>query len=111
MPQEDVAHHRRVAAQRFPRQRQQFLVDQGYAFKVITELTGMAEDEGLSFATKPEQLDLLGMVLSANEAEVRRASRGGVRVALPGMAPGASPRDTGPAVSRVVSSGPATRAG
>ena len=53
--------------------RQQFLVDQGYAFRAITELTDFGAGEGLSFSTKKEQLDLLGMVLSANEQEVGAA--------------------------------------
>lgn len=44
--------------------RQQFLVDQGYAFKVITELTGMGEADGLSLSTQKEQLDWLGLTLS-----------------------------------------------
>lgn len=48
--------------------RQQFLIDQGYAFKVITELEGM-EKEKLDFATKDEQLALLEAVLAANESE------------------------------------------
>ena len=50
--------------------RQQFLVDQGYAFKVIPELVGMA-DEDLSFSTQKEQLDLLGSVLAAKEADIQ----------------------------------------
>ena len=50
--------------------RQQFLVDQGYAFRVITELTDFGSGGDLSFSSKTEQLDLLGMVLAASEAEV-----------------------------------------
>ena len=53
--------------------RQQFLVDQGYAFKVITELTGMDADEGLSYGTTAEQLDLLGHVLTHTEAQINNA--------------------------------------
>jgi DNA excision repair protein ERCC-3 len=53
--------------------RQQFLVDQGYAFRVITEIDKFGSGDGLSFSTKKEQLDLLGTVLAANEAEVGRA--------------------------------------
>ncbi|KAI8872710.1 DNA repair helicase rad25 [Ramicandelaber brevisporus] len=49
--------------------RQQFLVDQGYAFKVITQLQGMDEAPGLLFRTKQQQLDLLHHVLMANEQD------------------------------------------
>lgn len=49
--------------------RQQFLIDQGYAFKVITHLEGMDKDNSLHFSTKQEQRELLADVLQANEAE------------------------------------------
>jgi len=48
--------------------RQQFLIDQGYSFKVITELVGMNAMPDLICATQREQLDLLRLVLSASEA-------------------------------------------
>lgn len=48
--------------------RQQFLIDQGYAFKVITHLEGM-EKAKLDFSTKEEQLELLAQVLAADESE------------------------------------------
>lgn len=34
--------------------RQQFLIDQGYAFKVITHLDGLAQMPGLVYATPGE---------------------------------------------------------
>jgi DNA excision repair protein ERCC-3 len=43
--------------------RQQFLVDQGYSFKVITELQGMEELPELIFRTRSEQIELLSSVL------------------------------------------------
>jgi len=49
--------------------RQQFLVDQGYAFKVITELQGLAEHPNLAYSTQREQLELLHAVLLASEQE------------------------------------------
>ncbi|PXF45241.1 TFIIH basal transcription factor complex helicase repB subunit [Gracilariopsis chorda] len=48
--------------------RQQFLIDQGYAFKVITHLEGMDKAK-LDFETKQEQLALLAKVLAADETE------------------------------------------
>lgn len=48
--------------------RQQFLIDQGYAFKVITHLDGMNKAT-LDFSTKREQLELLSAVLAADESE------------------------------------------
>ncbi|KDN45399.1 hypothetical protein RSAG8_04986, partial [Rhizoctonia solani AG-8 WAC10335] len=47
--------------------RQQFLVDQGYAFKVITHLAGMDEDPDLVYKTKAEQLELMSAVLLESE--------------------------------------------
>jgi len=54
--------------------RQQFLIDQGYAFKVITHLDGLAETADLAFKEKDEQLDLLHKVLTANEDDAKLGS-------------------------------------
>ncbi|ORZ02359.1 P-loop containing nucleoside triphosphate hydrolase protein [Syncephalastrum racemosum] len=51
--------------------RQQFLIDQGYAFKVITSLEGMDQDPNLVFRTHQEQMDLLKSVLLTNEADLK----------------------------------------
>ncbi|CAD6943541.1 unnamed protein product [Tilletia controversa] len=48
--------------------RQQFLIDQGYAFRVITHLAGMEELPELVYRTQPEQVELLQAVLIANES-------------------------------------------
>ncbi|KAF2072811.1 hypothetical protein CYY_005885 [Polysphondylium violaceum] len=47
--------------------RQQFLIDQGYSFKVISELPGIDDDDKLLFSSKKEQLDLLAQVLGEGE--------------------------------------------
>ncbi|RDX57483.1 DNA helicase [Lentinus brumalis] len=49
--------------------RQQFLIDQGYAFKVITHLEGLDDLPGLVYKTRDEQIELLSSVLLANESE------------------------------------------
>eukprot|EP00186_Timspurckia_oligopyrenoides_P004765 CAMPEP_0182443506 /NCGR_PEP_ID=MMETSP1172-20130603/2223_1 /TAXON_ID=708627 /ORGANISM="Timspurckia oligopyrenoides, Strain CCMP3278" /LENGTH=909 /DNA_ID=CAMNT_0024638811 /DNA_START=55 /DNA_END=2784 /DNA_ORIENTATION=+ len=49
--------------------RQQFLVDQGYAFKVITHLDGMDSVPDLEYTTREEQLELLQQVLIADDSE------------------------------------------
>ena len=49
--------------------RQQFLIDQGYAFKVITHLDGLEELADLVYKTRDEQIELLSSVLMANESE------------------------------------------
>lgn len=49
--------------------RQQFLIDQGYAFKVITHLEGMDQYPELVFNTKQEQIELLNKVLASTEEE------------------------------------------
>ncbi|KAJ4312674.1 DNA repair helicase RAD25 [Fusarium piperis] len=50
--------------------RQAFLVDQGYAFKVITQLAGMDEMPDLAFATASERQELLQRTLTDNETPV-----------------------------------------
>ncbi len=49
--------------------RQQFLIDQGYAFKVITHLDGLEKLPELVYKTRDEQIELLASVLQANESE------------------------------------------
>lgn len=49
-------------------QRQRFLVDQGYSFKVITELKDMSNISDLKFGTKKEQLEMLAKVLATEDA-------------------------------------------
>ena len=47
--------------------RQAFLVDQGYAFKVITHLQGIENLNGLAYATPAERRELLQEVMLQNE--------------------------------------------
>ena len=47
--------------------RQAFLVDQGYAFKVITHLQGIEKFDGLAYATPGERRELLQEVMLQNE--------------------------------------------
>lgn len=54
--------------------RQQFLIDQGYAFKVITSLDGQKDFPGLVYRTREEQIELLQSVLIANEADAEPGS-------------------------------------
>ncbi|KIS68028.1 putative TFIIH/NER complex ATPase/helicase subunit SSL2 [Mycosarcoma maydis] len=49
--------------------RQQFLIDQGYAFRVITHLVGMTDMPGLVYKSQAEQIELLQSVLIANESD------------------------------------------
>lgn len=51
----------------FSSKRQAFLVDQGYAFKVITQLANAENLPDLAFATKAEQRELLQKLLVENE--------------------------------------------
>lgn len=48
--------------------RQRFLVNQGYAYKVITRLAGM-ENESLKLGTKQEQAELLHRVLASTDED------------------------------------------
>ncbi|KAJ8654782.1 hypothetical protein O0I10_009503 [Lichtheimia ornata] len=58
--------------------RQQFLIDQGYAFKVITNLEGMDSDPNLVFRTHQEQMDLLKSVLLTNESDLKDEDFGAI---------------------------------
>lgn len=49
--------------------RQQFLIDQGYAFKVITHLDGLEKVPDLVYRTRDEQIELISTVLLANESD------------------------------------------
>jgi len=54
----------------FSRKRQRFLVNQGYAYKVVTKLTGMDTDAKLHYKTRDEQVLLLQQVLAAADADI-----------------------------------------
>eukprot|EP01130_Rhizamoeba_saxonica_P007010 TRINITY_DN2810_c0_g1_i1.p1 TRINITY_DN2810_c0_g1~~TRINITY_DN2810_c0_g1_i1.p1 ORF type:complete len:794 (-),score=157.46 TRINITY_DN2810_c0_g1_i1:2238-4619(-) len=54
----------------FSQKRQQFLVQQGYSFKVVEELPNMDQDSSLDYSTHDEQIQLLTSVLCANESEI-----------------------------------------
>ncbi|KAF4121262.1 DNA excision repair protein ERCC-3 [Geosmithia morbida] len=52
----------------FSSKRQAFLVDQGYAFKVITQLANIEKTPGLAFASAMERRELLAKVLVENDS-------------------------------------------
>ncbi|KAH8100911.1 DNA helicase [Cristinia sonorae] len=87
--------------------RQQFLIDQGYAFKVITHLDGLEELPDLVYKTKNEQIELISSVLLANESEADLGSD--VRAAEGDLAGTVTSKDFGmptrfPAVQRTTGS-------
>ena len=49
--------------------RQQFLVDQGYAFEVVTKLEG-TDDPELVYTSLDDQLSLLGEIMTANDNDM-----------------------------------------
>lgn len=49
--------------------RQQFLIDQGYQFQVLTELKGLKDLPDLVYSSNKEQLELLRSVLMASDAD------------------------------------------
>ncbi|KAJ3529539.1 hypothetical protein NM208_g9711 [Fusarium decemcellulare] len=61
--------------------RQAFLVDQGYAFKVITHLAGMDEMADLWFATEAKRQELLQQTLKENDESLEGNSKTGQKVA------------------------------
>lgn len=50
--------------------RQQFLIDQGYSFNVITEIPEVASKENRLYKTKTQQKELLATVILASEADL-----------------------------------------
>lgn len=62
----------------YSRKRQRFLVNQGYSYKVITELKGMDQEPDLLYGTREEQGLLLQQVLAASETECEEEREGGV---------------------------------
>lgn len=58
----------------YSQKRQQFLVDQGYAFKVVTHLAGI-EEADLHFKTTQEQKELLKLILLSTDSEVTKQDK------------------------------------
>merc|ERR1712179_539309 len=54
----------------FSRKRQRFLVNQGYAYKVVTKLAGIEEEKELHYANKEERHALLSTVLASTETDI-----------------------------------------
>ncbi len=69
-----------TAEMAFSRKRQRFLVNQGYAYKVVTRLSGMEKDSKLFYRNRDEQVLLLQQVLAATDADVEEESLPGVGV-------------------------------
>jgi len=59
-----------TAEMSFSRKRQRFLVNQGYAYKVVTKLAGLEQDTELLYETREQQVTLLHQTLAANDADL-----------------------------------------
>jgi len=59
-----------TAEMSFSRKRQRFLVNQGYAYKVVTKLAGLENDKEMLYGTKEHQVTLLHQTLAANDADL-----------------------------------------
>jgi len=59
-----------TAEMSFSRKRQRFLVNQGYAYKVVTKLAGLEQDTELLYGAKEQQVTLLHQTLAANDADL-----------------------------------------
>jgi len=70
-----------TAEMSFSRKRQSFLVNQGYAYKVVTKLAGMEDDPDLFYKTREEQVTLLQQTLAANDADAEEENVGGAGTA------------------------------
>jgi len=67
-----------TAEMSFSRKRQRFLVNQGYAYKVITKLAGMESDSDLFYKTHDERVLLLQQVMAATDADAEEESIVGI---------------------------------
>lgn len=85
--------------------RQQFLVDQGYSFRVITRLKGLEDLPGLTYKTRSEQMDLLVTVLRESESNASAADIGS------DMPSAVRTGRMGTPASRAASVGPAAKGG
>ena len=60
----------------YSQKRQQYLIDQGYTFKVVPDLVGRSPPEGSKLGTHQQELELLRDVLcSDNDAEAKQAEK------------------------------------
>ena len=66
----------------FSRKRQRFLVNQGYAYKVVTKLAGSEKDKELLYENREQQVTLLHQTLAANDADLEE--EGGLGAAAGG---------------------------
>merc|ERR1712241_394064 len=58
-----------TAEMSYSRKRQRFLVNQGYAYKVVTNLTGI-DEEDLMYKNHDDQVTLLQQVMAATDADI-----------------------------------------
>lgn len=58
----------------FSKNRQQFLVDQGYAFKIVTSLQGLEDTPNLLYTSTADQIQLLHTVCNATADDARLGS-------------------------------------
>ncbi|OAG29435.1 DNA excision repair protein ERCC-3 [Nematocida displodere] len=56
--------------------RRQFLIDQGYSFKIIEDMPEMEANPPSSYRTRSEQTDLLASILVASDREIETESEG-----------------------------------
>merc|ERR1712045_232958 len=63
-----------TAEMSFSRKRQRFLVNQGYAYKVVTKLKGSENDKELHYENREQQVTLLHQVMAATDADVAEES-------------------------------------
>merc|ERR1712088_1216463 len=67
-----------TAEMAFSRKRQRFLVNQGYAYKVITKLAGMDVDSDLFYKNHDERVLLLQQVMAATDADAEEETIVGI---------------------------------
>ncbi|XP_026281899.1 general transcription and DNA repair factor IIH helicase subunit XPB [Frankliniella occidentalis] len=68
----------------YSRKRQRFLINQGYAYKVITRLAGMEDESDLFYGTREDQGQLLQQVLAANDMDAEEERVPGENPQRPG---------------------------
>ncbi|KAK2077082.1 hypothetical protein QBZ16_004716 [Prototheca wickerhamii] len=76
----------------FTMKRQQFLIDQGYAYKVIPSLLDEAADTNLLLNSLEEQLDVLAAILASSEADILEEDAGAEEDGVPARRGRGAPR-------------------
>ena len=88
----------------FSAKRQQYLVDQGYTFKVVPDLVDIADNESTLLQSKEQEIDLLNKALNADFFKADEAENKAITKAMEGETTTFTFENLRPEASRKISS-------